>query len=672
VIAGPRQLVDREDERALVLGNVATVREAGEQGVFVFQGIPGVGKTALMLWCVKQLAPSFDLVLDVSMGASAEARSVDEILELFLLRLGVQAMPPTRDGKLAVYQAQTASRDVLVVLDDVDSAESLQQLVPASPRGVVLATSRLRLEAFEFAGFSGLRLDVLKPGHGVELLALGLDPAVATDAGGDLNAIAGLCGNLPLALTILGAQLRSRPHEGPAELLARLRAAESPLAEFVVDDQRALEFVYDTSYVSLVELEQKLYRRLGLHPGRQFPEWAAAALLDEDERAGVATTLRGLVRATLIGDFGPRRYDLHTVIHQHAQGLVRQHEHAADARNARRSLTEAYLGFAVARELVLSRRLRFGPLFDGGVDPAYSGDDAYSSAMADFETERANLRRIVLMASEAGFADLVWQLAEALVTFLFQRGYYADAITVYTVGLAAAATVYRDTGDARPLLRMHAELGTAYYSAHEHDAAAEQFEQAAALAGELGDDPAAVASLAKMFVWKGLVHRRLGENDAAIAALARSAELVAEPGFPEGLRLREQRLLDMNGAPVLVAVGRVAEAIEAGERAVAHFERDGERANHAKSVANLGEVLAAAGPEHSSRAESLLRTALALEEELGIVDFEAGTCELLGSLLNRDGGTEEGDRLLVRALELYDLLADRRAEALRARLGRAD
>lgn len=51
---------------------------------------------------------------------------------------------------------------------------------------------------------------------------------------------------------------------------------------------------------------------------------------------------------------------------------------------------------------------------------------------------------------------------------------------------------------------------------------------------------------------------------------------------------------------------------------------------------------AAAGPEHSSRAESLLRTALALEEELGIVDFEAGTCELLGSLLNRDGGTEEG------------------------------
>jgi hypothetical protein len=78
---------------------------------------------------------------------------------------------------------------------------------------------------------------------------------------------------------------------------------------------------------------------------------------------------------------------------------------------------------------------------------------------------------------------------------------------------------------------------------------------------------------------------------------------------------------------------------------------------------------AAAGPEHSSRAESLLRTALALEEELGIVDFEAGTCELLGSLLNRDGGTEEGDRLLVRALELYDLLADRRAEALRARLG---
>lgn len=676
----PRGFVDREQERARVLADVEKARSAAHQEVFVFQGIAGVGKTALMLWCVKQLAPSFDVVLDASMGASAEARTVEEILELFLLCLGVQAVPPSRDGKLAVYRSHTAGRDVLVVVDDVDSAESLEELLPSSPGSVVLATSRQRLEAFEFAGFTGIPLDVLTKDFGIELLGMGLDPAMVVEAGEDLGAIAELCGNLPLALTIVRAQLRSRRHERPADLLARLQSAESLLAEFVVDEERKLEFVYEMSYTSLAKLEQKLYRRLGLHPGRQFPIWAAAALLDE-EGSGVAGALRALVRATLItetlgteqgtSDRARNRYDIHSIIQRHAQGLAHQHEHAADARHARRRLAEAYLKFAVARDLVLSGRLRFGPLFEGAVRPAYEGDGAYGLAMGDLETERANICRIVTMASEEGFVELVWQLAEALVTFLFHRGYYADAVAVHASGLAAATTIHRDTGDARPLLKMRAELGTALFAAREHGEAAAQFDQAAQLAAELSDDPAVLATLAKMFVWKGLVHRRLGQPDAAITALEESAALVADPQFPERLRVREERLLDMNGAPILAAVGRTAEAIGAGERAVAHFEHDGERGNYAKSVANLGEVFLSAGPEHRQRAESLLRAALVLEEEMGILDFEAYTRELLGTMLNERGATVEGDRLLVRAAELYELLADRRGEVLRVRLGGA-
>lgn len=378
----PRGFVDREDERAQVLAEVAAARSAGEQGVIVFQGIGGVGKTALMLRCVKQLAPTFDVVLDASMGASSEARSAEEILELFLLRLDVSPVPASRAGKLAVYRAATADRNVLVVLDDVDSAESLAELVPSSPASVVLATSRLRLEAFEFAGFAVLPLDVLTPEFGIELLGMGLAPAIVADARADLGAITELCGNLPLALTIVRAQLRSRRHERPADLLGRLRSAKSLLAEFVVDEERKLEFVYETSYATLTEPGRRLYRRLGLHPGRQFPAWAAAALVDADERDVVAGTLRALVRATLISELAmtgsatervPQRYEIHSMIQRHAAGLVDEHEHAADARHASRRLTVAYLEFAAARELVLSSRLRFGPLFDGRIAPAHEG-----------------------------------------------------------------------------------------------------------------------------------------------------------------------------------------------------------------------------------------------------------------------------------------------------------
>lgn len=661
--SAPRRFVDRGTERGELIKQASRARTQREQGVFVLQGMGGVGKTALMLWCVRDLAPAFDLVLEVSMGASAEAKTVEEILDVFLLQLEARVTPPTFDGKLAVYRAETARRDVLVVLDDVDSAESIEQLIPASPAGVVLATSRQRLEAFEFAGFTTVPLDVLSEPHGIELLSQGLDPAPAAEDERALAEIAKLTGYLPLALTIAGAQLRARRHERPSALLARLESAQDFLAEFEVDRDRKLEFVYEASYETLQPWEQMLYRRLGLFPGRQFPAWVASLLLGDG--APVSDTLLALSRATLVGQLADGRYEMHSIIHRHARNHADGEEHPADVRKLRRNLAEAYLDFAVARELVLSSRLHFGSRFDGSLAPAYAGEDSYRRAVADLETEMPNLRRMVSMAAEEGFADLTWQLAEAVANFLFQRGRYADAIAVHPLGLAAARQVCQETGDVRPLVALHTELGKAYYSAHEHALAAEQFASAAERIDQLEDAAVAVPVLAKTLVWQGLVHSRLEQYETAVEYLERSAGLVADPAFPAGLRLREERLLDMNGAPILAKAGRVAEAIEAAERAAAHFGADTDRANHAKSLANLGEVLSGAD---DVRAEELLRSALALEKELGIVDFEAYTGELLGRLLKRTGRPEEGNVVLARAAELYELLADRRAEALRADL----
>ncbi|WP_409186570.1 NB-ARC domain-containing protein [Amycolatopsis sp. VS8301801F10] len=661
--SAPRRFVDREAERDELIEQVSLARAQREQGVFVLQGMGGVGKTALMLWCVRELAPSFDLVLEVSMGASAEAKTVEEILDVFLVQLEPRVTPPTLDGKLAVYRAETARRDVLVVLDDVDSAESVEQLIPASPAGVVLATSRQRLEAFEFAGFATMRLDVLSEPYGIELLSQGLDPAVAAEEERALADIAKLAGYLPLALTIAGAQLRARRHERPSALLARLESAQDFLAEFQVDRDRKLEFVYEASYQALQPREQMLYRRLGLFPGRQFPVWAASLLLGEGTPAQDA--LLALSRATLVGELADGRYEMHSIIHRHAQRHADEAEHPADIRNLRRALGEAYLDFASARELVLSSRLHFGSRFDGRLAPAYAGEDGYRRAVGDLETEMPNLRRIVSMAAEEGFSDLTWELAEAVANFLFQRGRYADAIAVHLLGLAAARQVCQETGDVRPLVVLHTELGKAYYSVHEHALAAEQFAFAAERTDRIAEAAVAVPVLAKTLVWQGLVHSRLGRYGTAVECLERSAQLVADPAFPAGLRLREERLLDMNGAPILAKAGRVAEGIEAAERAAAHFGADTDQANHAKSVANLGEVLSGVD---DARAEEHLRSALAWEKELGIVDFEAYTGEVLGKLLKRTGRTEEGNVVLARAAELYELLADQRAEALRADL----
>ncbi|MFD2474774.1 NB-ARC domain-containing protein [Amycolatopsis silviterrae] len=418
--SAPRRFVDRVAERGELIERASRARAQREQGVFVLQGMGGVGKTALMLWGVRDLAPSFDLVLEVSMGASAEAKTVEEILDVFLVQLDARVTPPTFDGKLAVYRAETARRDVLVVLDDVDSAESVEQLLPGSPAGVVLATSRQRLEAFEFAGFTTVPLDVLSEPYGIELLSQGLDPAVAVEDERALAEIAKLTGCLPLALTIAGAQLRARRHERPSALLARLESAQDFLAEFEVDRDRKLEFVYEASYQTLQPWEQLLYRRLGLFPGRQFPGWAASLLLGEG--APVSDTLLALSRATLVGELADGRYEMHAIIHRHAQRHADEEEHPADVRKLRRGLAAAYLDFAAARELVLSSRLHFGSRFDGSVAPAHAGEDSYRRAVGDLETEMPNLRRIVSMAAEEGRPRRTrWSAAEAPVRFSYRQ-----------------------------------------------------------------------------------------------------------------------------------------------------------------------------------------------------------------------------------------------------------
>ncbi|MFE3781094.1 NB-ARC domain-containing protein [Amycolatopsis sp. NPDC059090] len=659
--AAPRYFVDRADECRNLIERALAGRSGERPGVIVVQGIGGVGKTAVMVRCAQELQPSFDQVLDVSMSASSQAKTVEQVLDIFLLQLEAKLIPPTLDGKIAVYRTETSRRNVLVVLDDVDSAESILDLLPDSPGSVVLATSRLRAEAFEVHGFATMRLQVLSEGHGVELLSHGLDPAVIAEEERALAGIARLSGYLPLALTIAGAHLRVRRHERPEALLRRLESERDLFAQFTVDGARKLEFVYDASYRALAPLEQQLYRRLGLHPGVRFSSWVVPVLLEEPDRPFAVDALFALHRWTLVVESG-EQHEMHSLVHLHARGLANKHEHPADVAEICRRLAEAYLDYAVARALALSSRRQFGPRFDGRVAPAYEADcDGHRRAVADLESEAANLREVVAMASDAGFADLTWQLAEALTNFLFQRSRYADAIVVQLLGLSAARTVYAETGAVRPLIVMHTELGKAYFAAYRHGRAAGQFAAAAERIAELGDDADALTMLAKTFAWQGLVHNRMEEYEAAIEYFTRSAELVANPGFPDRLRSREERLLDMNGAPILAKLGRLPEAVAAGERAVAHFESDPDLHNYAKSLANLGEVLAAAA---DSRAEGTLRAALALEQELELVDFEAHTAAILGRLLP----PEDGARLIERAAALYEHLADQRAQALRAEI----
>jgi tetratricopeptide (TPR) repeat protein len=669
----PRMLVDRDAERRELTDLIVADLAAGRPAVCVLRGMSGAGKTTLALWCAHELRDTmrftdlvtFDDVLEIRLGRFARAQSVDDALTVLLPALGVE-LPRSRQGLLPAYRDRLARRSVLLVLDDVENAEQLVDLLPPSPRSVVIATSRRRAEGFIYHDFHVIEVRDFTLNDATELLSYGMDRQRAAAEAADLRELATLCSRQPLALGVTRAVLHGRHGGRAASLVERLRTANHRLSELSVDGERLVLAEFDEAYHDKPERVRKLYRRLGLHPGDEFDLRVAEALADLDDVAFVEEDLHTMVSAGLLIELGSGRFELHLLVRLHTDSLRTEHDAPADCRDALYRMVRRYLEYAVARELVLSDRQRFGELFrDGRIRAAYEGEHAYERAIADLEQERANLRRVVSAAADEGshvgeekFLDVAWQLCEALPTFYFQRDLYDDAIEVDTVGLACAQALYRVRRDPRPVFRMHTELGTAYFAIHDHAAARAHFEQATEAAAEFDDDASLVA-LAKALVWQALVHQRLGEYARAVALIERSRALVRDPRFPARLREREDLLLDMNVGPTLAALGRSDEAIAAGRRALAFFAGGKEAHNHAKSMANLGTTLARAGATHTAEAVAVLTEAMALEDAAGLASWLADTKEVLGDLLVGLGRVDEGRRLRAEAAALFEELGDR-------------
>ena len=89
--------------------------------------------------------------------------------------------------------------------------------------------------------------------------------------------IARLCGYLPLAMGMLARQLHHHPAWTAADLAADLTAARDRL-ELMSTENLSVAAAFDLSYQDLSEDQQRLFRRLGLHPGIDIDAYAVAAL----------------------------------------------------------------------------------------------------------------------------------------------------------------------------------------------------------------------------------------------------------------------------------------------------------------------------------------------------------------------------------------------------------
>jgi tetratricopeptide (TPR) repeat protein len=613
-------------------------REAGAPLVVALSGIPGIGKTLTALRWAHRRCADFDggvFVADLHGSDPAGPRTPGEILAGFLNMLGMSggAMPATEDERAAAFREITRKRRVLVVLDDAATAAQVQALLPSSETSAVLVTSRREL-TFLSGGVHPMRLDRFEDDAAIELLSKPLGRA----GEGTLRRLSEVCGRHPMALWVAAARLKDRASIDKAVE----KLASNPLPRLEIDGENTLLAAFELGYDALTTDARHAYRTLGLHPGSEFSLEAAAALLGQDED-DTEDVLGELFRASLVDRLGDGRYGSHALLRQHARARLTSDD---DRAAVLRRLVEHYHDFAMARDVVISRRRRLSTRYDA-VTPAHTGEDAAERALAELTAEREALTASVAIAAECGLPDRAWQLCETLFPFLNDRGHLADLLEIHEIGLIAA----KELDDPQAIVRMLSQHGSALCALGDLDAACERF--AAALETAVAHDDAWGEQSA--IEWQGLVHERRGEFEQALECFDRSVAVV-KSRFPEDRRSRPTALYRMHSGRVLIFLDRFDEAIPRLRAAHERFTELGEVANRAKTAVGLGWVNLAGDLGEAKKWGEL---ALELFGSARMPRDMAETFELLAEVSARTGDVDKAAEHRREASDIRAVLGDR-------------
>src|SRR5580658_7368497 len=366
----------------------------GVVGIHAIGGMAGVGKTAFAVHAAHRLADQFpggQVFLSLH-GHTPGQRPVDpaDALASLLLTAGVAAaqIPPGLEARAAVWRDRLAGKQLLLLLDDAADSEQVRPLLPGSAGSLVLVTSRRHLTALEDA--QTVSLDILPTGQAAELLVRlaarpGLDPGDP-----EVAEIIRLCGYLPLAIGMLARQLHHHPVWTAADLAADLAATRDRLQLLHAEDL-SVAAAFDLSYTDLTAAQQRLFRRLGLHPGSDIDAYAAAAL-DGTDLTAARRGLEALYDHYLIAEPTRGRYRLHDLIREHARALAATDD-PSEQEAATSRVLDYYLRTAAIAEARLARQSRTRSDSPAPASPLTAVPDLpdRARALAWVRAERANL-----------------------------------------------------------------------------------------------------------------------------------------------------------------------------------------------------------------------------------------------------------------------------------------
>ncbi len=430
----PHNLVGRES----LLAQLKEQLLAGHsQALFAFNGLPGVGKTALAIALAHDadiLAHFYDGILWGRLGQKGQVLA---ILGQWAVVLGIEpariAALQTVAQRAEVVHTAVGLRHMLLVIDDAWSVADALALRLGGPHCAHLVTTRLPEVAVQFAGPRVRPVTELNEVDGMQLLG-----ELASDATRADPQLAGqlvkAAGGLPLALLLIGNYLQIQSFANPARPLAdvmadlqqterrwRLAQAQSPVGanpDFPAGASLSLPAVIALSETVLHEKARQAFYSLAVFPPKPdtFSQAAATAVSDQP-----AETLAPIVTAGLLEPGGPDRYTLHQSIAEYAgQKLV-------DEDGAARRMVDFFASYL---EL---NRLNYSAL----------------------DEEMGNINTAVILAHEKKLSTALVRLVLAFYPYLETRGLYQLANDWLQLAEAAASSL----PDSTDLVEILGDLG---------------------------------------------------------------------------------------------------------------------------------------------------------------------------------------------------------------------
>ena len=512
----PTPLLGRDRELADATGLLLR----SDVHIVTLVGAGGTGKTRLALELARRNGGRFrDGVAYVALASLADASLVMETIAR-----AVTQTESARRSPLELAKEHFSSREMLLVLDNLehllDVVPALGELVAASPRTTLLATSREPLRIY------GEHLYPVPPLEEDAATQLFLERAQAVRpdldraaARASATAICAQLDRLPLAIELAAAQLAvldlDELLEGLADRLALLVAGPRDHPR----RQQTLRNTLTWSHDLLAPAQQTTFARLSVFAGSWTLD-AAEGVCGGDEVVAGVTALedKNLLQLTT-SDPEPRLVMLETIREYAAERLLASGE--TDAVRARHA--EFFLALAER------------------VEPALPS--SRSEVLDRLELDHDNIRAAISFLAGTGEHESVLRLAGSIWRFWYLRGHLREGRRRLETAL--------DHSEAPTLARAKALNG------------------AAAMAINAADVATARARAEEAFV----LHRRLGDDvGAAYAGFMLANTLVEQRELDRARELYEESI------GVFCASGAEAWALLASRHLAYLYDQIGDRA----------------------------------------------------------------------------------------------